>query len=167
MGNYREYKLLLMTGEPVYSRLKQRDAIAFIRANPVTFRRLCHYRFVDTWTGLLDSEQDHYVLPLGVRIPYVRGVALLSLVAFAGIFLSFFRNARESLPLVLCVAIFPIPYYVTHSSLRYRHPIEPVIVIFAALTLTSVGRLLRRKKLAGHETSLISTQREERETVAV
>jgi 4-amino-4-deoxy-L-arabinose transferase-like glycosyltransferase len=167
MSNYREYKLLLMTGEPVYSRLKQRDAVAFIRANPLTFRRLCYYRFVDTWTGLLDSEQDHYILPLGIRISYVRGVALFSLVAFAGIFLSFFRNGGESLPLVLCVVIFPIPYYVTHSSLRYRHPIEPVIVIFAALTVTSVGRLLRRKELAGRETSLIPTQTDEREAIAV
>jgi 4-amino-4-deoxy-L-arabinose transferase-like glycosyltransferase len=167
MGNYREYKLLLMTGEPVYSRLKQRDAIAFIRANPLTFRRLCYYRFVDTWTGLLDSEQDHYILPLGIRIAYVRGVALFSLVAFAGIFLGFFRNTRESIPLVLCVVIFPIPYYVTHSSLRYRHPIEPVIVIFAALAVTSVERLLRLKKLAGPETSLIPRQTDERESVAV
>jgi hypothetical protein len=39
---------------------------------------------------------------------------------------------HETLPVAICLLLFPIPYYITHSALRYRHPIDPFITIFAA-----------------------------------
>jgi hypothetical protein len=29
--------------------------------------------------------------------------------------------------------LFPILYYVTHTSLRYRHPIDPVVLLLTAI----------------------------------
>ena len=37
----------------------------------------------------------------------------------------------ESLPLAMCLIVFPIPYYITHTALRYRHPIDPLMTILA------------------------------------
>jgi len=34
--------------------------------------------------------------------------------------------------------LFPIPYYITHTALRYRHPIDPFMTIF---TVYAVARL--------------------------
>jgi hypothetical protein len=35
-------------------------------------------------------------------------------------------------PLVVFPALFPVIYYVTHPSLRYRHPIDPILIFLTA-----------------------------------
>jgi type III secretory pathway component EscS len=46
------------------------------------------------------------------------------------------RNAREAaLPFVLLLLFYPLVFYVTHPEMRYRHIIEPEMVILAALGL--------------------------------
>jgi len=144
--NYGEYKLLLMTGEPVYNKLKERDAIAFIRANPQKFREFCRRRFVDTWTGVFDTLEDTFVRPAGIRAQYVWSVFILSVLSIVGLLMSLFNRPRESLPLILCVVLFPIPYYITHSSLRYRHPIDPILTILAVFAVARVSSLIRPRK---------------------
>jgi len=130
-GNYREYRLLVLKGEPAYNRIKAHDALAFIQANPGTFFKLCFHRFVDTWTGKYDSTDDTYVQTLGIAEIYLWFTAAFSIVAFVGLFFALRTNPWESLPLAFCLILFPIPYYVTHSSLRYRHPIDPMLTIVA------------------------------------
>lgn len=136
--NYREYRLLVLKGEPAYNRLKAHDAISFIQANPGTFFELCSHRFVDTWTGKYDSTDDTYVQTLGIAESYLWFTAAFSIVAFVGLFLAVWTNPWESLPLAFCAFLFPLPYYVTHSSLRYRHPIDPMLTI---LTVWGGARL--------------------------
>ena len=144
MRSYREYTLLALNSEPVYSRLKQREALAFISSNPKAFLKLCAKRLVDTWTGIYDSFLDTYIQPLGAGEIYLWYNTIFSLIAFAGLLASLWRRARESLPLAFCLLLFPIPYYITHSSLRYRHPIDPVMTILVTLALaTFYARILR------------------------
>jgi hypothetical protein len=51
------------------------------------------------------------------------------------------------LPLAVCLLLFPIPYYITHTSLRYRHPIDPFMVILTAYAITRFWDLLARLKV--------------------
>jgi 4-amino-4-deoxy-L-arabinose transferase-like glycosyltransferase len=146
MEDYREYRLLVLTSEPFYSRLKQRDAIAFIRANPKTFLILCTHRFEDTWTGVYDAFLTTYFRSLAVRKIFVAWTGIFSLVSFAGMLVALRRKFLKSLPLALCLIVFPIPYYITHSSLRYRHPIDPIMHILAVVALAWFGSLFRSRK---------------------
>ena len=148
MRNYREFTLLVLNSEPVYNRLKQREALAFIEAHPKTFLKFCYNRFVDTWTGKYDSLLDTYIQPLGAGRIYVWYNTVFSLLAFAGLLVGLWTRARESLPLAFCLLLFPIPYYITHSSLRYRHPIDPVMTIFVVLALAAYFALFRRRAAA-------------------
>jgi 4-amino-4-deoxy-L-arabinose transferase-like glycosyltransferase len=148
MRNYREYTLLALNSEPVYSRLKQREALAFIEAHPRTFLRFCYNRVVDTWTGKYDSLLDTYMQPIGARRIYVWYNAIFSVLALAGLLVALWTRARESLPLAFCLLLFPIPYYITHSSLRYRHPIDPVMTIFVVLALATFAALFCRSKVS-------------------
>jgi len=118
--------------------------MAFIRTHPRTFLRYCGIRFLDTWTGIYDSATDTYVPPLGLRTPYVWSVGILSVLALAGLLLALISKFREALPLAVCVILFPLPYYITHSSLRYRHPIDPMLSIFAMLAVVRLFSLLGR-----------------------
>ena len=54
-------------------------------------------------------------------------------------------RARDSYAFLVGVFIVVVPlvYYITHSSLRYRHPIDPVVLI---LTAVAVTRMVRRKR---------------------
>jgi hypothetical protein len=38
-------------------------------------------------------------------------------------------------PYLLLLIVFPLPYYLTHSSMDYRQPIEPEIVILVTIGL--------------------------------
>ena len=148
MRNYREYALLALNSEPVYSRLKQREALAFIEAHPRTFLKFCYNRVVDTWTGKYDSLLDTFIQPLGAGRIYFGYNGIFSVLAFAGLVVSLWTRARESLPLAFCLLLFPIPYYITHSSLRYRHPIDPVMTIFVVLALATFVALFHRPKVS-------------------
>jgi hypothetical protein len=41
--------------------------------------------------------------------------------------------------------VFPCVYYITHASLRYRHAIDPVVLLLAAIAVDAGLSLLRRK----------------------
>ena len=144
--NYREFALLSVNTEPNYNRIKKREAMEFIRANPRTFVRLCYNRVVDNWTGKYDLLRDTYIQPLGAIRIYTWYNAALSVLAFAGLVAALWRKARESLPLAFCLIFFPIPYYITHTSLRYRHPIDPVMTILAVVAVAAAGAAFRRRK---------------------
>jgi ABC-type proline/glycine betaine transport system permease subunit len=59
-------------------------------------------------------------------------------VAFWGLFLAF-RNRHPAVALfAILLLVFPVIYYVTHPTPRYRHPIEPAMVVLAAYALTNV-----------------------------
>jgi hypothetical protein len=52
-----------------------------------------------------------------------------------------FRSSREAvLPFVLVLAFYPVVFYLTHPTIRYRHIIDPEVVILAALGLRSLLR---------------------------
>ncbi len=148
MRNYREFTLLVLNSEPVYNRLKQREALAFIRANPKSFLKFFYHRVVDTWTGKYDSLLDTYIQPLGAGRIYFWYNTIFSVLAFAGLLAGLWTRARESLPLAFCLLLFPIPYYIASSSLRYRHPIDPVMTIFVVLALATFAALFHRPKVS-------------------
>jgi len=43
------------------------------------------------------------------------------------------RDATAVMPYVIAIAVFPLPYYVTHASMDYRQPIEPIVIMLAAV----------------------------------
>jgi 4-amino-4-deoxy-L-arabinose transferase-like glycosyltransferase len=138
MNNLPELILLIVSGEPNYTRAKQRAALAFIRANPKRFAQLVGRRVADTWAGLYDSREDKWISVLHLRTAEIYFCVVLSAFAAAGLVLALRRNAVEALPLALCVVVFPVPYYLTHTSLRYRHPIDPVLTLFAVYAAAQI-----------------------------
>jgi hypothetical protein len=46
-------------------------------------------------------------------------------------------------PLAVFPVIFPCLYYVTHADLRYRHPIDPIVLLLTALAVAEAWRFVR------------------------
>lgn len=138
MVNHQQLFQLAFAGEPAYMRAKQRAAVAFIRANPGTFLKLVSRRVLDTWTAWYDSRIDKWIIALRMGWAWVVFCGAFSLLAGTGLVLSLRSKFLDTLPLALCAILIPIPYYVTHSSLRYRHPIDPILTLFAVYAVTRI-----------------------------
>jgi hypothetical protein len=60
------------------------------------------------------------------------------------------KGSPYAFPAAMFVAIVPLVYYVTHASLRYRHPIDPIVLMLTAVALTGARR---SKMTTGDEAS--------------
>ena len=136
-GNDGEFERFRQMGELSYSKESKRQALDFIAAHPGTFIWLTVKRVWYFWTG---NSQLLQIFPLSGRFVAARYIlfTLVSLLAFVGVFLAF-RNRNPAVPLfAISLIVFPLVYYVTHPTPRYRHPIEPVIVLLAVYAITEL-----------------------------
>jgi hypothetical protein len=106
-------------------------------------------RIEDNWTASYDARIDPWILTLGLSRADIWFCSLFSIFSLAGLILALRANFWDSLPLALCILLIPIPYYITHTTLRYRHPIDPFMTIFTVYAIARIlsafrGRRLRR-----------------------
>lgn len=145
VGDPREMQQLLQVGETNYMQWKQREAIEYIEAHPRIFLKSVLDRFVDTWSGYGDVPSDRWVTALRAGTAYIWVTSALSLLAFTGLYLSWRSFGWKAAPIWIAPIVFPITYYVTHSTLRYRHPIDPVLSIAVVYAVARArGFVLRR-----------------------
>lgn len=125
-------------GEIAYMREKRSEALRFIWSHPGTFVDSCFDRFVDTWTALWDQHADPWVNALHAGAAYVAFCSIFSLLALVGLLMARRRDAVGIFPLSAAMLLFPVTYYITHSAVRYRHPIDPVTTILAVYAAAAV-----------------------------
>ncbi|MGA7381137.1 MAG: glycosyltransferase family 39 protein, partial [Terriglobales bacterium] len=128
MQQYREM------GEMAYVAERKREAMAFIREDYGRFAGLCVKRFVFYWGGLPHSPDVSRLAPVANSL-YLAS----SLLALWGLG----RAIRKRRPgawlffwLVLC---YPLVYYVAFPHPRYRHPIEPELLILIVYVISEAG----------------------------
>lgn len=134
-------------GELRYMAVKQHEAMAYIALHPRRFVRATAMRVLFFWFGvespsrLLDFPEVLY--------------GATSIVAFAGLAVTLVRRVPASVPFAAVVALFPLVYYVTHPDARFRHLIEPPLIVLAACAALWVWTRLRARVFrAPHDGSL-------------
>jgi hypothetical protein len=50
------------------------------------------------------------------------------------------RRSPYVLPTAVFVVAVPVVYYITHASLRYRHPIDPIVLLLTTVAVTAAWR---------------------------
>jgi hypothetical protein len=65
--------------------------------------------------------------------------------ALAGIAVLIRRRSDYAFPLAAYPVVFPFLYYITHTSLRYRHPIDPVVLLLTAIAFQAVWKLCTQR----------------------
>ena len=100
-------------------------------------------RIVATWFGTEHPVADF----LSTDSLLARIVIVCNLLLTLGTLLGIWFLARSRNWFVFPIAVFPLlyplVYYVTHTSLRYRHPIDPILVLLAAIALKFAFSRLR------------------------
>jgi hypothetical protein len=139
-GEVRQYTQL---GETAYMADKWQRATLFIRSHPQLELQLFRDRLITTWlctkTPIADFlSTDEWL----VRVIILYN-ALLFFGSIAGIIVLYRRRSMFVFPLFAAPIFFPIVYYVTHVSLRLRHPLDPVLALLTAVSLVAFWQVLR------------------------
>ena len=143
----KEHAKFLSMGEVPYMQEKEREAWAFIKSHPRDEARFLFHRFFETWTGNRDSFADLWssgVFLVRANLILNYGLPLLT---FAGLLVFRRHSALLSLPLLNVIVMYPLVYYICHTTARYRHPIDPVMCLLAGYASVSVVRLARERIL--------------------
>jgi hypothetical protein len=83
-------------------------------------------------------------VPLQVKL-IIFGDSVFPLLSLMGVLFAYRSNNEAAGPLASVMLFFPLIFYITHSSSRYRHPIDPVMLVLAVYALAyPVTHLLKR-----------------------
>lgn len=154
-------KYARMTEIP-YMEEKEREAWAFIRSHPGETARSTLHRFANHWLGIWDSPVDLW----GTAPWYMRLTILFScvfaLLSWLGILLAYRTRSAAANPLGIVMMIFPLAFYLTHTSLRYRFPMDPVMLVLSvfavayALSPETRRRAKENAAVAGNDSEIVA-----------
>src|SRR5271156_2663802 len=126
----REY---VRVGETAFMAEKWRTATLFIRTHPRLEAELWGRRFVAMWVGAENPVQMFRDAETSlVRIALVSNF-LAAVGTLAGIVVLISRRSIYAFPLAAVPVVYPLVYYATHALLRYRHPIDPVLLVLVGI----------------------------------
>jgi 4-amino-4-deoxy-L-arabinose transferase-like glycosyltransferase len=127
-------KYARMTEIP-YMQEKQREALQFMRTHPLDTLNFTLHRFSNNWIGLDQPPTEIWNhVPLQVKLIVV-GNCLFPLLSLFGVMFAYREHNESALPLAMVMLFFPLLFYLTHSSGRYRHPIDPIMLVLAVYGL--------------------------------
>jgi len=142
--NLQEAQLYRSMGEPAYMASKQREALQFVRAHPADAAQLTFHRVVTTWLGTWDPLQDSWAAePWSQRVSELFKI-VFSLLALIGAWLALRSHNPDAAPYAMVILSYPVVFYLTHGSARYRYPIDPILTLLAVSALAYPVRVLVR-----------------------
>ena len=125
-------------GEPAYLAEKQHEAKEWFAHHPLRCAGLTLRRILYNWTGFWNLRLLWTLNAAG--LPHILTYSLISFLAFSGVAFAIRKHRDGAIPLAILLICFPLVYYTTHLDERFRHPIDPVIVIFAVYGAISFRR---------------------------
>jgi hypothetical protein len=134
---FEETRHYAQLGENTYLTEKWARAANFIRQKPALFLHLTGRRIIATWIGTEHPFSDF----LHANSFLIRTILLcnflLTLGTAAGALLVTRSKNPFAAPLVVFPTFYPLVYYVTHTSLRYRHPIDPILILLTVFAIAA------------------------------
>jgi len=113
-------------GELGFMAEKQQEVRKFIREHPGRFLRFTVERAVYFWIA---PPQATIVNGYDLMISRHTNFLLAAVFAFAGLWLTIRNRVRGGFLLACFLLIYPLPYYLVNPFPRYKHPIEPEILL--------------------------------------
>jgi len=140
-SNPAEMEKYQQMGETAYMAQKHDLAVDFVKHHPGFFAVATLRRFVRFWTGFW-SFSPSYLKFEPFDLPNVPFCLFLMYFMVKGLLRWRRYDQAALLPYLMALVIFPLPYYITHSSMDYRQPIEPIIIVLVSIGLFGAGKKL-------------------------
>lgn len=131
-GNLREYDDYKRMGEAAYIESHKEKGLQFVRQYPVEFVTLTAKRVSYFW----DGSAVGYRAPVAKHwIPSSFGV--ISLLLLPALLITYRNRVPAWQAFFGVFLLYPAPYYLTFSQLRYRHAVEPLMVILISYAVVN------------------------------
>jgi len=137
--NPQEFARYQQMGELAYIAGKKREAYDFIAGHKPKFAWLTLARIVFFWTFLWEVRGPGVLALLAAGGALV-GFGLQTFLAFLGLGLAFRAGNDAAWPFAALFAVFPLVYYITFAQLRFRHPLEPAMVLLCVYAVRGIFR---------------------------
>lgn len=125
-------------GEARFMAEKGRQAREFIREHPATFVEFTVKRALYFW---ISPPQAAIVNGYDFNISRHMNYFLEAAFAFVGLWLSFRRGKPEAFLLACFLLVYPLPYYIVSPYARYKHLIEPEMLLLIVYLLWEARRI--------------------------
>ena len=130
----REFQRYQELGELAYMDVRKQEAFAWIKAHPHEYARKVAQRIAGFWTGTKFIESHYWIYRRFNLLKHV--ICTLPCVgAIIGMLVLTQRKQYALFWLFLAiVTAYPLVYYFTYVELRYRAPIDPLLLALTALS---------------------------------
>jgi 4-amino-4-deoxy-L-arabinose transferase-like glycosyltransferase len=135
-GSNAELTAFRQLGELGYMQRERRQALDFIRNHPGIYLWRSIRRVIYMWTGFWSVSPEYlHEEPLDLANTFF--CSIFTALALTGLYKALSSSRAAAMPYALTLFAFPVVYYLTHSEISYRLPIEPELVILASFTVFS------------------------------
>jgi hypothetical protein len=130
MSNVQQATLIRNLGELAYNQARLRLALAWIRDEPWAFVDLTLRRIWYTW---FPDFSDNTAL-------FMRSLALCALtpLGFLGLWFLWRHRPAAAVLLGIPLLVYPVPYYLIHVHVRYRYPVDWIVLFCAVAALWAI-----------------------------
>lgn len=129
-GRTNEYQKM---GELAYVASKRALVMAYVRQHPSEFFSRSLHRMIAFWT-----------VPAVSRNTWM----LLSLLMIAGLVRAMYVKRFCAICFLVVLIYYPTTYYMTYVFPKYRHPIEPIMMLMAAYAIVQASAAIGVRKLS-------------------
>jgi 4-amino-4-deoxy-L-arabinose transferase-like glycosyltransferase len=131
INQYERHKYLTL-GEQGYFDWKKRDTKQFLHEYPEFFANLCGRRVLLYWWDF----DDYYGLPRDAI--WAIGRRTFSTLALVGMIWLFVKRRKGAFAVASALCAFPVVNYISFPAARYRHVLEPLLLLCAVFAVSQV-----------------------------
>jgi 4-amino-4-deoxy-L-arabinose transferase-like glycosyltransferase len=128
-----QLRLYTRMGEIAYSKMRGAQAVAVMRANPLVFLRNTLRRVFFFWAGVPHPVSATEWVEYARSLNFIFG----SVCGLLGLALALQRNAPAAWLFAWAFLLLPLVYYGVAAHARFRHPLEPLLVVLGVYLFQS------------------------------
>jgi 4-amino-4-deoxy-L-arabinose transferase-like glycosyltransferase len=119
-------------GEIAYMDHKLEEAKTYIRVHPTWFVWMTFRRVIYMWTGFWSVDRA-YLKEEPMDPPNIFLDTTMTVLGLLGLRRVFKRDSSLAMRFAIVLLVFPLPYYFSHPETYYFRPVDPLIVVLAAV----------------------------------
>ena len=119
-------------GEIAYMNHKLQQAKAYIGSHPLWFAWMTCRRIVYMWTGYWSFDRA-YLKDEPLDPPNIFVQTTMSVLGLLGLWRLFKNRSPSAMRFAIVLVFFPLAYYISHPETYYFRPVDPLIVVLAAV----------------------------------
>jgi 4-amino-4-deoxy-L-arabinose transferase-like glycosyltransferase len=131
-----QLRLYAQMGEIAYAKMRGEQALATIHADPALFLRNTLRRIFFFWGGTPHPASRQEWAEYGRSLNFVFG----SVCGLMGLGLALWRRERAAGLFAWAFFLLPLVYYPVAAHARFRHPLEPLMVVLGVFLFQSAER---------------------------